>query len=55
MEKLLGHRNTGRLSSVVLETPRIECGREVIASYPVKTDYLETCPRDSSDVEPCDN
>lgn len=25
----------------------IECNREVIAAYPVKTDYLEMLPRDS--------
>jgi hypothetical protein len=29
------------------DTLRIECNREIIASYPVKTDYLAAFPRDN--------
>jgi len=29
------------------ETLRIECGKEVIARYRIKTDYLKALPRDS--------
>ena len=29
------------------ETLRIECGKEQVASYPIKTDYLEAFPRDN--------
>jgi hypothetical protein len=42
-------RYIGRRVWTVLkgDTLRIECNREVIASYPVKTDYLAAFPRDS--------
>ncbi len=29
------------------ETLQVECNREIIASYPVKTDYLEAFPTES--------
>lgn len=50
-------RYIGRRVWTVLkgDTLRIECGREVIGSYPVKTDYLQAYPRDSSDAENRDN
>lgn len=42
-------RYIGRRVWTVLkgDTLRIECNREVIASHPVKTDYLDVFPRDS--------
>jgi hypothetical protein len=33
------------------ETLRIECGKEIIATYRIKTDYLKVFPQDSSDLE----
>lgn len=37
------------------DTLRIECGKEVVARYRIKTDYLKASPTDSSDAEKSDN